>query len=71
MEEKFLEFVADVMGVDTAEISMEMEYNTGCWDSIMMMTLIMELEAEYDITIPIENVGKYKTLRDLYELTAA
>jgi acyl carrier protein len=69
MEEKFLEFVAEVMDTDVADISMDMEYKTGVWDSIMMMTLIMELEAEYDITIPIENVGNYHTLRDLYNLT--
>lgn len=69
MEEKFLEFVADVMDLDVADVSMEMEYKTEPWDSIMMMTLIMELEAEYDISVPIENVSSYKTLRDMYNLT--
>lgn len=68
MEEKFLEFVADIMNVDVSAISMETAYKTEPWDSLMMMTLIMEMEAEYDITIPIECVGNYKTLRDLFEL---
>lgn len=70
MEGKFLEFVADIMELDVSEISMDMEYKTGPWDSLMMMNLIMELEAEYDITIPIESIGNYRTLRDLYILTA-
>lgn len=69
MEEKFLEFIADVMDVDLSEISLEKEYKTEPWDSLMMMTLIMELEAEYGISIPIENIGNYKTLRELYNLT--
>lgn len=69
MEEKFLEFTADVMNVDVSAVSMDMQYKTEPWDSLMMMTLIMELEAEYGITIPIEKAGNVKTLRDMYELT--
>lgn len=69
MENKFLEFAAEVMGVETADVSMDMEYKSGVWDSLMMMTLIMETEAEYGISIPIEKIGSFKTLRDIYELT--
>jgi acyl carrier protein len=71
MEKKFLEFVAEVMNTDVSDVSMDMEYKTGLWDSIMMMTLIMEIEAEYGINIPIEDIGNYKTLRDLYNLTVS
>lgn len=68
MEQKFLEFVADVMNTDVSKISMDLQYKDEPWDSVMMMNLIMEMEAEYDITIPIENVARYKTLRDMYML---
>ena len=68
MEEKFLEFTAEIMEVDTGEISMETRYKEGVWDSLMMITLVMELEAEYGVSIPMEKLGGVKTLRDLYDL---
>ena len=40
------------------------------WDSLMMLTLVMELEAEYDASIPMEKLGDVKTLGDLYALIA-
>ena len=65
--EKFLEFVAEIMEVDPSEISMETPYNEGKWDSMMMLTLVMELEAEYSVSIPVESLGNVRTLADLYE----
>ena len=63
--EKFLEFVAEIMEID--EVSMDMPYKEGKWDSLMMLTLVMELEAEYSVSIPMESLGNVKTLADLYE----
>lgn len=63
--EKFLAFVAEVMEED--EVSMDMAYKEGKWDSFMMLTLVMELEAEYGVSIPMESVGNVKTLADMYE----
>ena len=71
METKFLEFVADIMEVEVEEISMETEYKVfDKWDSLMIMNLIMEVEDEYEVSIPLESAGKIKTLKDLFELTA-
>jgi len=68
MEEKFLAFVADIMETDVSEISMETVYQEyEKWDSFMMLTLVMELEAEYGVSVPIESLGRVKTLADLYE----
>lgn len=64
---KFLDFVAEVMEVDVAEISMESQYREGKWDSFMMLTLVMELEAEYGVSIPVESLSNVKTLGDMYE----
>ena len=33
-----------------------------------MLTLVMELEAEYSVSIPMESLGDVKTLADLYEI---
>lgn len=69
MEEKFLKFVADVMEVEVSKISMETQYKVyEKWDSLMMLTLVMELEAEYGVSIPMEKVGNVTTLRDMYQL---
>ncbi|MBO6130039.1 MAG: acyl carrier protein [Pseudobutyrivibrio sp.] len=63
--EKFLEFVAEVMEIEIA--TMDMRYKEGKWDSLMMLTLVMEIEAEYDVSIPMEKLGNVKTMSDLYE----
>ena len=63
--EKYLEFVAEIMEVDS--VSMDMPYKEGKWDSLMMLTLVMELEAEYGVSIPMESLGNVKTLADMYE----
>ena len=65
--EKFLNFVSEIMEEEVSNISMETRYKEGKWDSLMMLNLVMELEAEYGVTIPIEGLGKVKTLADLYE----
>ena len=63
--EEFLSFVAEIMEED--KVSMDMPYKEGKWDSLMMLTLVMELEAEYGVTIPVESLGNVKTLADMYE----
>lgn len=65
--DKFLSFVAEIMDEDVSKISMETRYKDGKWDSLMMLNLVMELEAEYNVSIPMESLGKIKTLADLYE----
>ncbi|MCD8327079.1 MAG: acyl carrier protein [Lachnospiraceae bacterium] len=68
-EEKFLEFIADIMDVDVAEISMDTGYKVYPeWDSLMMLNLIMEIEEEYQVRIPLERVGEIKTLGDMYDM---
>ena len=68
MEKRFLAFVADIMETDVSDISLETVYQEyEKWDSFMMLTLVMELEAEYGVSIPIESLGRVKTLADLYE----
>ena len=67
MEQRFLDFVAEIMEKDPSEITMDIVYKDfDGWDSLMMLTLVMEIEAEYGVSIPIEELGKVKTLADLY-----
>lgn len=64
MEHDFLKFVAGIMDID--EVSMDMKYKEGKWDSLMMLTLVMELENEYGKPIPIEKLSSVKNLADMY-----
>lgn len=69
MEEKFLTIVADSLEVDKTEISMNTVYKDyEPWGSMAMMGLLMDLEEEYGVSIPIEKVSNIKTLRDMYNL---
>lgn len=68
--EKFLTVVAEIFEVDPKDISMKTKYGEyEIWDSLMMMKLIMEIEAEYGCQIPIEKAAVIKTLEDLYQYT--
>ena len=69
MEDKFLEFVAEIMEVDTSEIGMDTVYKEfKPWDSLMMLTLVMELEEEYGVSIPVEKLNGVKQLKDLFDI---
>ncbi len=66
--EKFLKFVADIFEVDVTDISMDTEYEVyPKWDSLMQLRLTMEIEEEYDVEIPIDEVPNIRTLADFYE----
>lgn len=68
----FLAFVAGVMQVDPTEISGETRFKEyKKWDSLMHMRLVMEIEEEYDVEIPIDEVPNIKTLNDFYRYTQA
>lgn len=66
MEQKFLNLVVEIMEED--RVTMDTRYKEGKWDSLMMLSLVMELEAEYGVSIPMESLGNVKTLADLYQL---
>ena len=69
MEEKFLNVVAESLEVEVDEITMATEYKVyEAWDSMAMMSLLMDLEEEFDVSIPIEKVGNVKNLQDLFDL---
>lgn len=70
--QEFLNFVAGVMQVAPAEISGETRFKEfKKWDSLMHMRLVMEIEEEYDVEIPIDEVPNIKTLNDFYQYTQA
>lgn len=66
----FIKFIASVMEVNPSEINEDTAYgHHEKWDSLMHMRLVMEVEEEYDVEIPIDEVPEIKTLKDLYQYT--
>ena len=63
----FINFVARVMEVDPAELTEDTAYGTFVkWDSLMHMRIVMEIEEEYDVEIPIEDIPNIKSIKDFY-----
>lgn len=63
IEEKVIHIVSEQMGVDKKEISKETSFvNDLNADSLDTVELVMELEDEFDITIPDEEAEKLKTV---------
>ena len=65
MTEDFISFAASVLGVPTENLSPE----TACgdipeWDSVMHLRLVMETEARYGVSIPLEEIPALRTLAD-------
>ena len=68
MEESFIAFVADIMDIDVAKINLDTTYGAiDNWYSLMHMRLVLEIESEYHIEIPINEIPKINSLRDFYK----
>lgn len=66
--EQFLQFVANIFDVPVSDLSPETQYNSiPQWDSVMHMRLVMEIESEYGISIPIDIVPELDTLQKFYD----
>ena len=66
MEQKFLEFAAEVLNKEADELTMDSSYANGDWDSLMHLRLMVEICDEFDVDIPSEKLGSIKALRDFY-----
>ncbi len=56
------------MEVDPSSINAETAYESiPQWDSLMHMRLVMEIEEEYDVEIPIDKMPELRSIAALYE----
>ena len=63
IEEKVVQIVGEQLGVDKKEISRDTSFvNDLNADSLDTVELVMELEDEFDVTIPDEDAEKLKTV---------
>jgi len=67
--DEFLSFVADLFGITSSELSLATEYQgVPPWDSLMHLRLVMEMEAQYGVEIPLELITELTTLGMFYDL---
>lgn len=65
--EEFLKLAAEVFHVEPDQLTLDTAYESlPEWDSITHITLIMEFEAAYGVSIPFDAVPDISTLRQLY-----
>ena len=65
---ELIRFVASVMDVDPETLSEDTAYGEHeKWDSMMQLRLVMEIEEEFEIEIPIDDVPNIKTIKDFYK----
>lgn len=58
LEERIKDVMAGVFGIDAASINEDSSQdNIEQWDSIKTLDLIVSLEEEFDVSIPLEEVG--------------
>lgn len=68
IEDKVFQIVSEQMGVDRKEISRETSFvNDLNADSLDTVELVMELEDEFNLTIPDEQAEKLKTVGEAVE----
>ena len=66
-ESDFVHFAAGVMGVSAEKLTLETAYGSiPEWDSVMHLRLVMEAEAAYGVSFPLEMVPALRTLADFY-----
>ena len=63
--EDFLTFAASILGVPPESLTPETAYGElPAWDSVMHLRLVMETEAHYGSSIPLEAVPALRRLAD-------
>lgn len=69
--DKVKSIVAEQLGVDANDITMETSFDDLNADSLDVVELIMALEEEFDIEIPDEDAEKIKNVGDAVEYIKA
>ena len=63
--EDFLDFAAETLGVQKGTLTPETAYGSiPEWDSVMHLRLVMETEARYGSSIPLEAIPRLVRLAD-------
>lgn len=70
--EKLLTLISEVLKVDKNEINGDTSpHNTKNWDSFNTLTMIIAIENEFNIKLPLEEVVAIKSVKDIKTLLVA
>lgn len=65
--EEFLSFMAEILEVDKASLTLETsQEDVETWDSLMQLRLLGEMETKYSVMIPMDQIANIKKLEDFY-----
>ena len=65
LPQAFFELAADVFGVGAETLSSDTAFGSiEVWDSVNHLRLVMETEARYGVSIPLEAIPNLRTLAD-------
>lgn len=66
-ERQFLDFVAGIFEMTADALTMETAYESiPQWDSVMHLRLVMEVQSEFNVDIPLEEIPTLDTLGKVY-----
>lgn len=66
---EFLDFIASVLDVDSSLLNEDSKVGSiDEWDSVAHLTLVVEIEGEYGVEIPSDEIGDYDSVKKLYAL---
>lgn len=67
MEEKVLEILKNLFGLDTADETCS-QITCEKWDSMGQLNLVVELESEFDVKLEPEEIGEMKSFDDIIRI---
>ena len=67
MEEKVLEILKNIFELDGVDATCSQE-NCDKWDSMGMLSLVVELESEFGISIEPEEIAELTSFKNIIEL---
>ena len=69
LDERIKDIMAGVFGIDAESINEDSSQSTiEQWDSIKTLDLVVSLEEEFDVSIPIEEVGNMTSFKKIISL---
>jgi acyl carrier protein len=65
---EFYEGLADILEVNAAQITPELELEAGAWDSLAIVSTIALIDEVYDETVNADALAECKTVNDIERL---
>jgi acyl carrier protein len=69
LNQKLFELIADLIGTETIEIGPDTSFaSLEEWDSLLQIQIIAEVEDQFSVSLPFEQLDNLKTVGDIARL---